>query len=58
VLTNDLSPEKDVIHLKITLKLSKGELKLNSLIDVEGHTIKVDILESRVKVFNFHFFIM
>jgi len=44
MLTDDLSPEEYLFNVEIVLKLLKSELDLESLFNVKGHSVEVDVL--------------
>lgn len=51
---DDLAPEADIVEVEVELELAKGELELQLFVDVQSHSVEIYVLESVIKVFNFH----
>ena len=45
MLTVDFSPEEELLKAKIKLKLLQGEIEVHALVEVQGNSVGVDVLE-------------
>ena len=55
---SNFAPEEDFFSRDTLLKFEKGELELNSLLQIESEAINLEVLQFVAEILNVHFLIL